>query len=67
MEGNTDMQDKLKVKKKNMHRQWNQGQVSVKSIGTLPGYVDGVRKAKAQVELNLARDTQNNKVYRYVN
>lgn len=43
-----------------MHRQWNQGQVSVKSIGTLPGYVDGVRKAKAQMELNLARDTQNN-------
>jgi len=45
-----------------MHRQWKQGQVSweeYKEIAQLCR--DGVRKAKKQLELNLARDAKNNK------
>ena len=55
--------------KREMHRQWKQGQVSWEKYGD-PAQLsrDDVRKAKAQLELNLARDTKNNKkhVYRYV-
>jgi len=52
-----------------MHRQWKQQHLSweeYRDTGWL--HRDGVRKAKAQVELNLARDTKNNKkgFYRYL-
>ncbi|PKU43796.1 rna-directed dna polymerase from mobile element jockey-like [Limosa lapponica baueri] len=48
-----------------MHRQWKQGQVCWEEYRVL---WDGVRKAKVQPELNLARDAKNNKkgFYRYV-
>ena len=51
------------VKKREIHRQWKQGQISweyCKEVGRLCR--DGVRKAKACLELNLARDAKNNKV-----
>lgn len=38
--------------------QWNEGQVFCESVGTLPGCVEGVRNAKAEMELNLARNTK---------
>ncbi|KFQ06524.1 hypothetical protein N330_02323, partial [Leptosomus discolor] len=60
---------KLKGKKE-MHRQWKQGRVSSEEYRDAAQlYRDGVRKAKAQLELNLARDAKNNKkgFYRYVN
>ncbi|KAK4827373.1 LOW QUALITY PROTEIN: hypothetical protein QYF61_017311 [Mycteria americana] len=45
-----------------MHRQWKQGQVSWEEYREAARLCrDGVRKAKAQLELNLARDTKNNK------
>ncbi|KFQ85226.1 hypothetical protein N337_10020, partial [Phoenicopterus ruber ruber] len=63
-----DLLVKLKGKKE-MHRQWKQGQVSweeYRDAAWLCRY--GVRKAKAWMELNLARDAKNNKrgFYRYV-
>ena len=57
-----DLLVKPKSKKK-IHRQWQQGQISweyCKEVGRLCR--DGVRKAKACLELNLARDAKNNKV-----
>ncbi|KAK4827155.1 hypothetical protein QYF61_015109 [Mycteria americana] len=63
-----DLLVKLKGKKE-LHRQWKQRQVSwreYKDAARLCRY--GVRKAKGQLELNLARDAKNNKKgsYRYV-
>ncbi|KAK4831467.1 hypothetical protein QYF61_017715 [Mycteria americana] len=63
-----DLLVKLKGKKE-MHRQWKQGQTSWEEYRyTARLCRDGVRKAKAQLELNLARDAKNNKkgFYRYV-
>ncbi|KAK4828806.1 hypothetical protein QYF61_000863 [Mycteria americana] len=53
----------VKLKGKNeMHRQWKQGQVFWEEYrDTACLCRDGVRKAKAQLELNLARDAKNNK------
>ncbi|KFV39560.1 hypothetical protein N328_00917, partial [Gavia stellata] len=64
-------QDLLVKRKSNkeMHRQWKQGQVSWEEYrDTAQLGRDGFRKAKVQLELNLARDTKNNKqaFYRYV-
>ncbi|KFM02772.1 hypothetical protein AS27_04311, partial [Aptenodytes forsteri] len=63
-----DLLVKLKGKKE-MHRQWKQGQVSwEKYRDTARLCRDEVRKAKARLELNLARDAKNRKkgFYRYV-
>ncbi|GAB0209193.1 hypothetical protein GRJ2_003385000 [Grus japonensis] len=63
-----DLLVKLKGKKE-MHRQWKRGQVSWEEYRDAARLCrDGVRKAKAQLELNLARDAKNNKkgFYRYV-
>jgi len=52
-----------------MHRPWKQGQVSLDEYRKDALLcTDGVRKAKEQLELNLARDAKNNKkgFYRYV-
>ena len=59
----------VKLKGKKMHRQWKQGQVfweDHRDTAQLCG--DGVRKAKAQLELNLARDAKNNNegFYRHI-
>jgi len=60
----------IKLKgKKEMHRQWKQGQVSWEEYRyTAQSCKDGVRKARVQLEVNLARDTKNNKkgFYRYI-
>ncbi|KAK4830538.1 hypothetical protein QYF61_011676 [Mycteria americana] len=63
-----DLLVKLKGKKEK-HRQWKQGQVSWEEYRDAARLCrDGVRKAKVQMELNLARDAKNNKkgFYRYV-
>ncbi|KFQ78147.1 hypothetical protein N335_09061, partial [Phaethon lepturus] len=63
-----DLLGKLKGKKE-MHRQWKQGQVSWDEYRDAAWFCrDGVRRAKAQLELNLARDAKNKKkgFYRYV-
>ncbi|KFQ99133.1 hypothetical protein Y956_03969, partial [Nipponia nippon] len=63
-----DLLVKLKGKKR-MHRQWKQGQVSWEEYrDTVQLCRDRIRKAKARLELNLARDAKNNKkgFYRYV-
>ncbi|KAK4825509.1 hypothetical protein QYF61_000022 [Mycteria americana] len=55
--------------KNEMHRQWKQGEVSWEEYrDAAPLCRDGIRKAKAQLELNLAGDAKNNKkgFYRYV-
>jgi len=54
--------------RKEMHRQWMQGQVSWEEYRDAAQLCrDDARKAKAPLELNLARDTKNNKgIYRYV-
>jgi len=52
-----------------MHRQWKQGQVSREDYRDAARLCrDGVRKAKAQLELTLARGAKNNEkdFYRYV-
>jgi len=52
-----------------MHRQWKQGQVSWEKYRDSAQLCrDGVRKAKAQLELNITTDAKNNKkdFYRYV-
>ena len=52
---------KLKGKKE-MHWQWNQGQVTREEYrGAAWLCRDGVRKVKAWLELNLARDAKNTK------
>ncbi|KFW11305.1 hypothetical protein N327_10989, partial [Fulmarus glacialis] len=63
-----DLLVKLKDKKE-MHRQWKQGQVSWEEYRDAARLRrDGVRKAKAWLELNLAGDAKGNKkgFYRYV-
>ncbi|KFQ63779.1 hypothetical protein N334_06073, partial [Pelecanus crispus] len=63
-----DMLVKLKSKRE-LHRQWKQGQVSWEEYREAAQFCgDGVGKAKAQLELNLARDVKNNRkgFYRYV-
>ncbi|KFQ75677.1 hypothetical protein N337_11763, partial [Phoenicopterus ruber ruber] len=56
-----DLLVKLKAKKE-MHRQWKQGQVSWEEYRDAARLCrDGVRKAKARMELNLARDAKNYK------
>ncbi|PKU45115.1 rna-directed dna polymerase from mobile element jockey- hypothetical protein [Limosa lapponica baueri] len=48
--------------KKKMHRQWKQQQVSCEEYRNGAWLCrDAVRKAKAQMELNLAKDAKNNK------
>jgi len=51
-----------------LHRQWKQGLASWEEYKEAAQLCrDGVRKAKAQLELNLARDAKNKKdFYRYV-
>lgn len=52
-----------------MHRQWNQGHMAWEEHrGAAWMCRNGMKKAKAQLELNFARDTKNNKniFYRYV-
>ena len=52
-----------------MHRQWKQGQVSLEEYRDTAWLCrGGVRKAKAQLELNSAKDAKNNEkgFYRYV-
>ncbi|KAK4820966.1 hypothetical protein QYF61_009211 [Mycteria americana] len=64
-----DMLVRLKSKRE-LHRQWKQGQVTWEEYRDAACLGrDGVRKAKAQLELNLARDAKNNKkgFYRYIN
>ena len=63
---NWDQVVKLKSKKK-MHRQWKQGQVLWEEYKEAAR--DGVRKAKAQLELSMARDATKNKksFYKYLN
>jgi len=59
---------KLKGKRE-LHRQWKQGQVSWEEYRDAAQLRrDEVRRAKEQLELNLARDDKNNKkgFYRYV-
>jgi len=63
-----DLLVKLKSKRE-LHRQWEQGQVSWEEYRDAPQLCrDRVRRAKARLELNLARDAKNNKkgFYRYV-
>ncbi|KFR14245.1 hypothetical protein N306_11783, partial [Opisthocomus hoazin] len=49
-------------KKRELHRQWKQGLASWEEYREAARLCrDGVRKAKAQLELNLARDAKNNK------
>ncbi|KFZ67676.1 hypothetical protein N338_01599, partial [Podiceps cristatus] len=55
--------------KKEIHGQWKQGRVSWEEYRDIAQLCrDEVRKAKMQLELNLARDSKNNKkgFYRYV-
>jgi len=55
--------------KKELHREWKQGQVTWEEYRDAARLCrDGVRKTKAQMELNLARDAVNNKkgFYRHV-
>jgi len=64
-----DLLVKLKSKRE-LHSQWKQGQISCKEYkDAVQLCTEGVRRAKAQLELNLARDAKNSKnsFYRYVN
>jgi len=63
-----DLLVKLKGKRE-LHRQWKQGQVSWEECRVAAQVCrDELRRAKAQLEMNLARDAKNNKkgFYRYV-
>ncbi|KFQ59950.1 hypothetical protein N334_02077, partial [Pelecanus crispus] len=63
-----DLLVKLKSKRE-LHRQWKQGQVSWEEYREAARLCrEGVRKAKARLELNLAREAKNNRkgFYRYV-
>ncbi|GAB0207656.1 mitochondrial enolase superfamily member 1 [Grus japonensis] len=65
---NKELLGKVKQKKEG-YRGWKQGQVAWEEYReTVPAARDQVRKAKAQTELNLARDVKDNKksFYRYV-
>ncbi|KFW65506.1 hypothetical protein AS28_00874, partial [Pygoscelis adeliae] len=56
-----DLPAKLKHKTK-MHRQWRQGYASWEDYKDIARECrEGIRKAKDQLELNLARDVKNNK------
>ena len=49
-------------RKKATHRRWKQGHASWEEYGDAARVCrDGIRKAKAQLELNLARDVKNRK------
>ncbi|KFR00189.1 hypothetical protein Y956_08025, partial [Nipponia nippon] len=64
-----DLWVKLKGKKR-MHKQWKKGLVSWEEYRDIARLCkDGIRKAKARLELNLVRDAKNNKkgFYRYIN
>ncbi|KFR07567.1 hypothetical protein Y956_13278, partial [Nipponia nippon] len=64
-----DLGVKLKAKKR-LHRQWKKGLVSwEEDRDAVRLCKDGIRKAKAQLEPNLARDAKNNKkgFYRHIN
>jgi len=64
-----DLLVKLKSKTE-LHRQWKQGQVTRKEYSEAAWLCrDGVRRARAWLELNLAKDAKNNKksFYRCVN
>ncbi|KFV02204.1 hypothetical protein N339_05970, partial [Pterocles gutturalis] len=63
-----DLQLKLKEKRE-MYRKWKQGYVAWEEYrGVVQMCRDRIRKAKAQMELNLARDVKNSKkvFYRYM-
>ncbi|GAB0207663.1 hypothetical protein GRJ2_003232000 [Grus japonensis] len=65
---NKEVLGKVKQKKE-AYRGWKQGQVAWEEYReTVPAARDQVRKAKALIELNLARDVKDNKksFYRYV-
>ncbi|GAB0179271.1 UDP-glucose:glycoprotein glucosyltransferase 2 [Grus japonensis] len=65
---NKDLLGKVKQKKE-AYREWKQGQVAWEEYReTVRAARDQVRKAKALIELNLARDVKDNKksFYRYV-
>ncbi|GAB0190944.1 hypothetical protein GRJ2_001559700 [Grus japonensis] len=65
---NKELLDKLKTKKEG-HKGWKQGQVSWEEYREIVQAArDQVRKAKALIELNLARDIKGNKksFYRYI-
>jgi len=64
-----DLLVKLKTKRE-LHRQWKQGWVSWEEYRDAAQLCrDEVRRAKAQLELNFAKDAKNNKksCYRCVN
>ena len=66
---NQDQLVKLESKKE-MHRQWKQGQVTWEQYRDAARLCrDGIRKAKDQLEMDLARGAKNNKkgFYRYIN
>lgn len=66
---NWDLLVKLESKK-NMRRQWKQGQIpGYKSSDVTRLYRDGIRKAKAQVELDSASGAKRSKkgFYRHIN
>ncbi|KFZ51573.1 hypothetical protein N338_04103, partial [Podiceps cristatus] len=63
-----DLLAKLR-EKKGKYKLWKQGSVAWKEYrDAVRNCRDGIRKAKAQMELNLARDVKNNKkgFYRYI-
>jgi len=63
-----DLLVKLKVKRE-LHRQWKQRQISWEEYRDAAHlYRNEVKRAKAQLELNLTRDAKNNNkgFYRYV-
>ena len=65
---NTVLQLKLREKRE-MYRKWKQGSVSWEEYrAVVPVCRDRMRKAKVQMELNLARDVKDNKkgFYRYI-
>ncbi|GAB0180229.1 mitochondrial enolase superfamily member 1 [Grus japonensis] len=65
---NKELLDKLKCRKE-VYRGWKQGQVAWEEYREIVRAArDKVRKAKALIELNLARDVKDNKksFYRYV-
>ncbi|KAK4816578.1 hypothetical protein QYF61_017968 [Mycteria americana] len=56
--------------KRELHRQWKQGRVTWEEYRNAAHLCrDGLRKVRAQLKLNLARDAKNNKkgFYRYIN
>lgn len=65
---NKDLQVKV-MNKKEMYKQWKQGHIACEEYRDDVWMCrDGIRKAKAHVELKLTRDAKNNKkgFYRYI-